>query len=126
MKPVNGITRRLFSWIFMILVGTMVLNSALFTHAHILANGTIVVHAHPSSDTGKKAPSAHHSHNSFEFQLIDHLNMLVALFTLLTYLFFLTADWVRSITPSVSVLKEYRRSSRSRAPPFDVEYSGTI
>lgn len=50
------------------LMSILVVNKALFTHMHRLADGTVVIHAHPYNKTADKKPFKTHNHTQKELQ----------------------------------------------------------
>jgi hypothetical protein len=61
------------------IVGLLTLNNVLFMHMHRLANGSLVVHAHPFSKSNQPDSSAKsHQHSKVEFQFLDSLLLFFA------------------------------------------------
>lgn len=57
-------------------IGTLVLNRTLFIHVHILPDGTMVVHAHPSGKTDDQDGGRNHSHTGGELLILQHQDLL--------------------------------------------------
>ena len=55
--------------------GTYLLNNILFTHQHILENGTVVIHAHPYDKSDSKPDKSHH-HDKAELFILHTLKIL--------------------------------------------------
>lgn len=54
------------------------INSFYFQHIHILANGSIVKHAHPYNKGEQRTPNSQHKHNSVELCVIATSELLFA------------------------------------------------
>ncbi len=63
-----------FAYLSLLLIGLLIINSILFTHTQTLADGTVLVHAHPYNKTDN-LPASHHHHKS-ELLILDQLNVL--------------------------------------------------
>ena len=64
---------KLLSFIGLALIGMLVINSALFTHSQTLADGSIVVHAHPYSKTNN--PPQDHTHHEDELLILSNISL---------------------------------------------------
>ena len=106
------------SGLLILVMGSLLVNQALYTHSHVLPDGSIVAHAHPFNKTQESKQGAAHQHSSLEFSLFDQLNVLIfsvsAVF-LLQALSIASTFWERSnlrLIPSLVPL------SPGRAPPL--------
>lgn len=63
-----------FAYIGLYIIGLLIVNSILFTHQHSLADGQIVVHAHPFDQTDN--PPAEHHHNKNDLQILQNISLL--------------------------------------------------
>jgi hypothetical protein len=72
-------TKKYFAIALVSIVGLLTINNALFLHMHRLANGSLVVHAHPFSKSNQTDSAAKsHQHSKVEFQFLDSLLLLFA------------------------------------------------
>ena len=55
------------------------MNRTLFIHVHILPDGTMVVHAHPSGKTNDQDSGRNHSHTGGELLILQHQDLLYGL-----------------------------------------------
>ena len=82
-----GISRlrnsRVLSIISILLVSAFLLqvaNRSLFLHTHILADGTIVMHAHPHEKTDESNPVPNHTHSKLGYFILTHIEILFLIF----------------------------------------------
>lgn len=76
--------------LFMIM-GCLLLNQALYTHTHVLPDGSIVSHAHPFNKSQESQGGSSHQHSTLEFFLLQNLQILflasmISMFLLSLYL----------------------------------------
>ncbi len=57
------------------IIGMLIINNAVFLHAHKLPNGYVVIHAHPFSKNKDTSPFKVHHHSHAEFFLLHHLQL---------------------------------------------------
>lgn len=76
-KSLNIIISLLLCTVFLF----QVFNKFIYTHTHVLADGTIVSHAHPYNKQADSSPFKKHYHTKFEFVLLSQLNYLFCVFT---------------------------------------------
>lgn len=58
-------------------MGLLIANKALFMHTHKMADGSIVVHAHPYNKSDDTKPFKSHQHKKAEILFIANLEILV-------------------------------------------------
>lgn len=73
MEMVHGHMKK-FAYLGLYIIGLLIVNSILFTHQHSLADGQIVVHAHPFNQTDN--PPAEHHHNKNDLQILQNISLL--------------------------------------------------
>jgi len=59
------------------MMGIMLFNKAVYTHVHILPNGSLVTHAHPISNSADNSKNTSHQHSSLELFLLDLLELII-------------------------------------------------
>lgn len=72
----QNIIKKAFAYLVLGVVGTLILNKAVFLHTHKLNDGTVVVHAHPfqaSTDSHSNNP---HQHTKSGIYYFDQLSFL--------------------------------------------------
>ena len=57
------------------IIGMLVINNLIFLHAHKLANGYVIIHAHPFNKSKDSAPFKMHHHSNAEFFLLHHVQL---------------------------------------------------
>ena len=63
-----------------------IFNKAVYGHTHIMADGTIVYHAHPYDKQPASAPSKKHHHSKHEYLLLEQLKLEIAVFFVLFHI----------------------------------------
>lgn len=80
-------TESIIATILLLAFSYQVVNKVVFTHSHILIDGTVIVHAHPYDKTDKPGPVNNHTHTKNEFWLLSINNLLFSSFSI--FIFFL-------------------------------------
>ena len=110
---------RIMVWLVLAGITVTTVNQALFVHAHRLAYGAVVTHAHPyaSSDQSNEPYKSHH-HSQLEYLLLDNLQHIF-ICTTGTIAVVLTAK-KRTITivNQTPVSNEKNRLPLLRGPPI--------
>ncbi|MEN8230687.1 MAG: hypothetical protein ABFS38_21200 [Bacteroidota bacterium] len=86
------------SILLIIVMAALMFNKVLYTHIHVLPNGSVVTHAHPFSKSTEGNPASSHQHSNTELFLLNQLNILM---------FFISAAFV---------LKQFAASSCFNEP----------
>ena len=63
--------------LMILVIGIMLVNKTVYTHVHILPDGSVVTHAHPFSKNAESNNNTSHQHSSFDFFLLDLLEVLI-------------------------------------------------
>lgn len=58
-------------------IAALMINRVVYTHIHVLSNGSLVSHAHPFSKNTEGKSDAGHQHSTIEFFLLDQLDILI-------------------------------------------------
>ncbi len=118
-RKISHIKPVVFSFLFLVIMGGIIFNAAFFLHTHRIADGKIIVHAHPfNKNSEKKLPDTQHQHNKIELQVIQSL------------VFFINADEIKeNFNPGYFLIAKYNipkcyykpshlnNSINNRAPP---------
>jgi hypothetical protein len=83
LKKINDIASRLIAVILIFVLGLYLLNSFFNTHRHQLADGTIVVHAHPFERSPDSGPFETHRHTEIELVFLASLMHFIPSITVL-------------------------------------------
>ena len=114
---VKNVTSRMLSFLLIAIIGLMVFNKGAFTHAHKLADGSVVTHSHPYDKSNDSAPYKSHHHANAELFFLQNIEILF--FTLSCLIAFLNA--VRPGNPVDYLVSFYKEKpllyNEERAPP---------
>jgi hypothetical protein len=115
------IVKKTFAIVLLGIIGLLTLNNALFMHLHRLPNGTLIVHAHPYSNTNQTDDSNQtHQHTKIEILVISNLLLLFSVGVLvLSTSFFQPKLIVRCYSYNLLGLNTLRNIS-NRAPPVHI------
>ena len=98
-------------------VGLLIANNVVFLHTHKLANGNIIVHAHPYDKSQDSAPFKKHNHTSKELFHISSMQLLfiTAVFSILCILLTTYKKIYFCQPPSIHI--NYFFKLKGREPP---------
>ncbi len=65
---------RILIYFHLLLVILLITNKAVYSHTHILADGSIIVHAHPYDKSSEKNPLHRHHHPYYEYLNLANLD----------------------------------------------------
>ena len=97
-----------------------IVNSSIYTHAHQLANGEIVVHAHPFNKQQDDSPFKSHKHSTIEYVILNTFNLF------LTSNFLFVALGIFTLyTKKYFILKPLHQQrafhySKKKSPPYKI------
>ena len=103
--------------LLILVMGCLLVNQAIYTHTHVLPDGSLVSHAHPFSKNTDSANGKSHQLSSLEIILLEQLNVLISCASALVLLkvlsMFITfrPEAVQAYLPSLFL------PSLGRAPP---------
>ena len=69
--------KQTLSILLIVAVVALMINSVVYTHIHVLYNGSVVTHAHPFSKCTEGNPDSSHQHSNTELFLLDQLHTLI-------------------------------------------------
>jgi hypothetical protein len=95
----------------------MIANQALFLHAHKLADGTIVAHAHPYDKADETGPYKSHHHTSSQLIFFENLHILFLFLFLILAVLTIPQELKRSIDFLINYFLFYTNLHKGRAPP---------
>lgn len=112
--------KSLFVLLLLGILGYALSNQITNKHAHMLADGTIIQHAHPYQKSNDAAPFKKHHHSSWEYVLIDQVNTNLLVF--LAAILLLSAWWQlrkKKFVVERLLISPFHHSSRIylRGPP---------
>ena len=97
----------------------LIANKSLFTHTHILNDGTVIVHAHPYNKANSKDSAIPHSHTSIELHFLQVLSDLFVIAMGITSILLVLGFAKRLIYCFESIGSVAFRSYPGRAPPIE-------
>lgn len=107
---------KLLSYIGIGIIGMLIINSILYTHSQTLADGSVIVHAHPYNKTSN--PPSNHKHKADELLI---LNSIVLLFFIVTLSFNFQKQLInfeKTYFPQVRYINILSFRKLGRAPPI--------
>jgi amino acid transporter len=84
----HSVTHSVLSALLLLVFLLLIYNKAVYTHVHLLADGTIVTHAHPYQKSDTSGPVTDHSHTKNTLFLLSPCQLLfclIAVFILAVY-----------------------------------------
>ena len=69
--------KRTLSILLIIVMAALMINRVVYTHIHVLPNGSVVSHAHPFSKSNEGNPNSSHQHSNTQLFLMDQLDILM-------------------------------------------------
>lgn len=76
---VKKICRKSLALLLLGFVLLLVVNRTVYTHSHILSDGTVLTHAHPYDTDADGNPFKSHQHNSIELLIFSTFNFIGAI-----------------------------------------------
>jgi len=110
-----------FAIVLVGVVGLLTLNNVLFTHFHKLANGELIVHAHPFSKSGQtNNPSETHEHTKVELLVFDSLLLLFTGIIIAGTSNLIRPFEIKRLYAAFTVKQNHFRHFSNRAPPIAI------
>ncbi len=110
-------TKKTIAYLILGLMCLLIINKVVFLHSHMLADGTIISHAHPYQSAGDSQPVQSHDHTKAAYFLFDTIQLLFYSIPFGLIFFipnFRTSGFISGIT---QIAPKYFSSIRNRAPP---------
>lgn len=99
-------------------ITALMINRVVYSHIHVLSNGSLVSHAHPFSKSAESKPDSSHQHSNIEFFLLDQLDILILCATAAFVLKQFSKSSRFNQTAPVHLLTALVPNSQGRAPPI--------
>jgi uncharacterized membrane protein YqhA len=114
---IRNIVSASITWVMLILIALSISNSAVYAHAHVLYDGSIITHAHPYNKNQDSEQIKLHKHSLAELLLIDALSFLF--FISLSFVFIQNLNECKYLFLAFSFLlvSGNYRGLQGRAPP---------
>lgn len=109
--------KKLAAAMLILLIGCLLVNQALYTHSHVLPDGSIVSHAHPFNKSQESKQGASHQHSTLEFFLLQNLLMLFLVILVSTRLVSLSGEYLKIQAAASSYIPVFLPATPGRAPP---------
>lgn len=115
----QNIAQKIFAFVSLALVTLILCNNAIYLHTHKLANGQIVVHAHPFTKSDNSTSSEEsHKHTKTEFLFLDNLSLLFPILFLVFSLLKVEKNKTKLIFNLDSYFSTYCFRINGRSPPL--------
>lgn len=117
MVKMNRLKHQIFALFLVGCLSLLVLNKMVYTHLHILADGTVVSHAHPYNKNTDNKPFKSHHHSTEELVILQMFSYVPKMLFVL-----LLAKFTQRLIPRCSFQDKiyqfiFREISRGRSPP---------
>lgn len=109
--------KKLATGLLILVMGSLMLNQALYTHNHVLPDGSIVSHAHPFNKSQESKQDASHQHSTLEFFLIQNLLLLFLVALAAPSLNSLSSKYIKVQPVTSSYIPVFLIALPGRAPP---------
>jgi len=114
----SSIIKKSASYLMIAIIGLMIANKALYMHTHKMADGSIIVHAHPYNKSDDPKPFKSHQHTKIEFLFFANLEILV----LISFMAFTSINIKKKVQYTSYICTNYTRVYNllynPRAPPL--------
>lgn len=116
---VRKITAKVLALVLVVVMGLLIANKAAYIHAHEMADGTIVYHAHPFNKKNDSEPFKSHEHTDFEFWLLGQIGVLGLLTVLFLVLILNVSGKTFSDYRIIFTKPDFVIYHHGRAPPIN-------
>ncbi|MFA6999452.1 MAG: hypothetical protein WC198_09880 [Victivallaceae bacterium] len=117
-KTIKNIATKLVIFLMISIMGMFIANQALFVHAHKMADGTIVQHAHPYHKSEDGQPFKKHHHTKAEIFFLQNLQILFVFAFFSLALIDVAKRAISFALPSLVRPLVFVSLSQGRAPPL--------
>ncbi|PVX51921.1 hypothetical protein C7377_0214 [Balneicella halophila] len=115
---VINILRKALAFTLLGIILLFAVSKSSYTHSHILADGTVITHAHPYDKGSDKEPFKTHHHNYFEFLIFKTFSFLNASILIFSSLIILKSYTSYFPFPENFDYSVFWRYCPGRAPPI--------
>lgn len=120
----ENIAQKIIAFVSLALVALILCNNAIYLHSHKLADGQIIVHAHPFDKSGTSSlPGESHKHSKTEFLFYDQLTLLFPILLLVYRLLKFEKKKIKLKFNLDSYSNTYRFRINGRSPPLLARFS---
>jgi hypothetical protein len=113
----RNIIKKAFAYLILGVVGLLILNKAVFLHTHKLADGTVILHAHPFHSGSNSNSNNPHQHTKGGYLYFDEINLLYQQFPD-KFTFFEANSFTTFAQANISFdFQNYHSCLKNRAPP---------
>lgn len=114
----SSIIKKSVTYLMIGIMGLMIANKALFMHTHKMADGSIIVHAHPYNKSNDSKPFKSHQHTKAEFLFFANLDILVLISFVAFTLISIKKGLQYSFYICTNYTQVYNLLYNPRAPPL--------
>lgn len=114
----KNITKKVLISLMIVLSGILILNSSIYIHTHILADGSIISHAHPYHKADQSHNQQQHQHTNAELILFHNLQILFLTAIPIAFVFLNLHNTFIQIPQLLGLSVSYDSVIKGRAPPI--------
>ena len=114
----NKLWKKITIALLIMIMGCLLINQALYTHMHVLPDGSIVSHTHPFNKTQESKQGRSHQHSSLEFFLFQNLSLLFLAALASLVLYNLGREFLQVQTNTKACIPALLIPFPGRAPPL--------
>jgi len=76
-RLLGNTAKSLLACVLLLVMTAMLVNKVVYTHVHVLAEGSLVSHAHPFQQSSESNSQNTHQHTNLVLYLLDQLDILI-------------------------------------------------
>lgn len=76
-REVKNTIKQLSVGLMILIMAVLLVNKAVYTHLHVMPNGSVLTHAHPFNKTNDSKQGKSHHHSNLELFLIQGLELMM-------------------------------------------------
>ncbi|GAF03012.1 hypothetical protein JCM21142_41665 [Saccharicrinis fermentans DSM 9555 = JCM 21142] len=107
----------MISWLLCVMFIVQIVNKAVYSHTHLLDNGTIISHARPFHKGSDTEPIKKHQHSNSEYVFFNQLNILFVIAFVVAVLALVAKVYVKTEDHIQKYFSGYVSHKLGRAPP---------
>lgn len=119
----KSVKKAIIKFTSLLIVGVifmLIANSAIFTHAHKLADGRVIIHAHPYDKSNDSSPFKSHQHSEKEYCFYKHLKIpFLIVFLSIAFIALLESKKVKYKLICKLILV-FSPLQKGRSPPYSI------
>lgn len=118
----NSYLLKLFSYLCLSILLLQIVNKSIYIHSHRLANGMLVMHAHPFNKQKDNAPFKSHKHTNLEYFAYDTLTTFIGVAIFSLVLLLIVTNTKNYYYIDLEIVKRFTQSKQNKSPPVQLKY----